>query len=63
MQNEIKSSKGFAASTICLANGCISLLVHAFLPAMLLPVCQRGGGAYIFGRGGARHALNCRVWP
>lgn len=51
----------FLAFTICLAKGCVSFLVHALLPAMLLPVCQRGWGAYIFGGGGARHAFNCRV--
>lgn len=53
----------FLAFTICLANGCISFLVHTLLPAMLLPVCHRGWGAYIFGRGGAGHTIDCRVWP
>lgn len=48
--------------TICLSSGCISFLVHALLSAMLLPVCHRGGGTYVF-RGGAGHTLNCRVWP
>lgn len=48
--------------TICLANGCVSFLVHALLPAMLLPVRQRGGRAYIFGGRGAGHTLDCRVW-
>lgn len=59
----IKTRMEFAAFTICLANGCISFLVHALLSAMLLPVCHRGGGAYIFGGGGAGHTLNGRVWP
>lgn len=49
--------------TISLSDGCVSFLVHAFLPAMLLPICQRGGGAYVFGRGGTGHALECRVCP
>lgn len=48
--------------TICLSSGCISFLVHALLSAMLLPVCHRRGGTYIFRRG-AGHTLNCRVWP
>lgn len=47
--------------TICLANGCISFLVHALLSTRLLPVCHRGGGAYVFGGGGAGHTLDCRV--
>lgn len=48
--------------TIGLATGCISFLVHALLPAVLLPVRQRGRGAHVFGGGGAGHTLDCRVW-
>lgn len=50
------------AFTICLASGCISFLVHALLPAMLLPVGHWRGRAYVFGGGGAGDSLNCRVW-